>query len=79
MIKLGRFRILFSTHGTLVRWYALSVGYEGKQIRSWKKKIEDKKRDKHRALILHLLLEYAGVILGGMVLGQVIRWVVKLY
>ena len=76
MIRLGRLRILFSTHGTLVRWYTLSAGYKGKQIRSWKKKIEDKKRDKHRALILHLLLEYAGVIFGGMVLGQIIRYIV---
>jgi len=73
MIKIGRFRILFSTHGTLVRWYALSVGYEGARVRSWKEKIKDKKRDKH------LLLEYAGVVLGGMVFGQVLRWMAELY
>ena len=41
MIRIGRFRVLFERKGfnKAVKWWSLSVGYESKWLRAWKKKI----------------------------------------
>lgn len=74
MIRIGRFRILFTRKGTgrAVRWYGMSVGYESKWLRDWKKKMLYGQRTIKRRLVRECIT----VIILGMAWGQLIRLIV---
>jgi len=81
MIKVGRFRVLFSTKGTLVKWYILSIGMEGKNIREYKAKMQNIRESKTNMQArkprssMFLFLKYLGVVAYGIFLGRLI-WLI---
>lgn len=71
MIRLGRFRILFTRKGSrrAERWYGMSVGYETAWLRDWKRKLRDNQCTIRRRLVRKCCV----VVILGMALGHLIR------